>query len=73
MKVKELNGVTYSRSVTLTYPNGTDTVYFPDLTPEERAIREKIRYDAAVRFLKAVERTKMQKKKQEEEAANVKL
>ena len=72
MKVKELNGITYSRSVTLTYPNGTDTVYFPDLTPEERAIREKIRYDAAVRFLKAVERTKM-KKKQEEEAANVKL
>lgn len=40
--------------------SGTTTVYHPVLTDEERAIRHDELYQAAVRFLKAVERLRMQ-------------
>ena len=54
---------TYSRKVIKVYPNGVNTVYFPDLTDEERAKRQKNLYDAAERFLRCVERARYEAEK----------
>lgn len=51
---------TYSRTEVLQFKNGVSIVHFPDLTDEERAQRHKQLEAAAGRFLKAVERLKME-------------
>lgn len=48
----------YSRTEVQEFKNGKNIVHFPDLTEEERAKRQKQLEQAAIRFMKAVERVR---------------
>ena len=62
---------TYSRSETYKYPNCTVTVYFPDVTPEERKRRDQVRYNAAVNFARELIRVREERKKTNEQSKNI--
>lgn len=58
---------TYKEPIVYETPTGKTTVYIPDLTPEERAIRLRRVHDAAAELLECVERARALREAKEKE------